>query len=91
MALDGALTTGIVGRIFGLRYLATLFGFVFLSHQLGSSSGLAGGPLFDATGSYDGIWWAGSSSASPPRSFICPSTTGPSHAHARPSRRRPNR
>ena len=54
------LTTGIVGRIFGLRYLATLFGFVFLSHQLGSFLGVwLGGRLFDATGSYDAIWWAG--------------------------------
>ena len=54
------LTTGIVGRIFGLRYLATLFGFVFLSHQLGSFLGVwLGGRLYDATGSYDGIWWAG--------------------------------
>ena len=54
------LTTGIVGRIFGLRYLATLFGFVFLSHQLGSFLGVwLGGRLHDATGSYDGIWWAG--------------------------------
>ena len=54
------LTTGIVGRIFGVRYLATLFGFVFLSHQLGSFLGVwLGGRLYDATGSYDGIWWAG--------------------------------
>ena len=54
------LTTGIVGRIFGLRYLTTLFGFVFLSHQLGSFLGVwLGGRLYDATGSYDGIWWAG--------------------------------
>ena len=54
------LTTGIVGRIFGLRYLATLFGLVFLSHQLGSFLGVwLGGRLFDATGSYDAIWWAG--------------------------------
>ena len=54
------LTTGIVGRIFGLRYLATLFGFVFLSHQLGSFLGVwLGGRLYDATGSYDAIWWAG--------------------------------
>ena len=54
------LTTGIVGRIFGLRHLATLFGFVFLSHQLGSFLGIwLGGRLHDATGSYDGVWWAG--------------------------------
>ena len=54
------LTTGIVGQIFGVRYLATLFGMVFLSHQLGSFLGVwLGGWLFDATGSYDGVWWAG--------------------------------
>lgn len=54
------LTTGIVGRIFGLRHLGTLFGFVFLSHQIGSFLGVwLGGRLHDASGSYDGIWWAG--------------------------------
>ena len=54
------LTTGIVGQIFGVRYLATLFGVVFLSHQLGSFLGVwLGGRLFDVTGSYDGVWWAG--------------------------------
>ena len=54
------LTTGIVGQIFGVRYLATLFGVVFLSHQLGSFLGVwLGGWLFDTTGSYDGVWWAG--------------------------------
>ena len=54
------LTTGIVGQVFGVRYLATLFGVVFLSHQLGSFLGVwLGGWLFDTTGSYDGVWWAG--------------------------------
>ena len=54
------LTTGIVGQIFGVRYMATLFGFVFLSHQLGSFSGVwLGGYLHDKTGSYDSVWWAG--------------------------------
>lgn len=54
------LTTGIVGQIFGTRYMATLFGFVFLSHQLGSFSGVwLGGYLHDKTGSYDPVWWAG--------------------------------
>jgi predicted MFS family arabinose efflux permease len=53
------LTTGIVAQIFGLRYMATLFGIVFLSHQLGSFLGIwLGGRLFDTTGSYDVIWWA---------------------------------
>ncbi len=54
------LTTAIVGQVFGIRYLATLFGFVFLSHQLGSFAGIyLGGYLFDVFGSYDPIWWAG--------------------------------
>ena len=54
------LTTGIVGQIFGVRYLATLFGVVFFSHQIGSFLGVwLGGWFFDTTGSYDGIWWAG--------------------------------
>ena len=54
------LTTGIVGQVFGLRYLATLFGIVFFSHQVGSFLGVwLGGYLFDTTGSYDAVWWAG--------------------------------
>ena len=54
------LTSGIVAQIFGLRYMATLFGIVFLSHQLGSFLGIwLGGRLYDTTGSYDMVWWAG--------------------------------
>ncbi len=54
------LTNGIVVQVFGLRYLATLFGIVFLSHQIGSFLGVwLGGRLYDQTGSYDGMWWAG--------------------------------
>ena len=54
------LTTGIVAQVFGLRYMATLFGLVFLSHQIGSFLGVwLGGRLYDQTGSYDGMWWAG--------------------------------
>ncbi|MEM7206724.1 MAG: MFS transporter [Pseudomonadota bacterium] len=54
------LTTGIVAQVFGVRYMATLFGIVFLSHQIGSFLGVwLGGRIFDATGSYDGMWWAG--------------------------------
>lgn len=54
------LTTGIVARVFGVRYLATLFGVVFLSHQVGSFMGVwLGGVIFDLTGSYDGMWIAG--------------------------------
>ena len=54
------LTTGIVAQIFGIRYLATLFGIVFFSHQVGSFLGVwLGGRIFDATGSYEPMWWAG--------------------------------
>ncbi len=54
------LTTGIVAQVFGVRYMATLFGIVFLSHQVGSFHGVwLGGRLYDATGSYDSMWWAG--------------------------------
>lgn len=54
------LTTGIVAQVFGVRYLATLFGVVFLSHQLGSFIGVwMGGRLYDTYGTYDGMWWAG--------------------------------
>lgn len=52
------LTSGLVAQIFGPRYMATLFGIVFLSHQIGSSLGIwLGGYLYDAYGSYDVIWW----------------------------------
>ena len=54
------LTTGIVAQVFGVRYMGTLFGIVFLSHQIGSFMGVwLGGRIFDQTGSYDGMWWAG--------------------------------
>jgi len=54
------LTTGIVAQVFGVRYMATLFGIVFLSHQVGSFIGVwLGGRIFDQTGSYNGMWWAG--------------------------------
>jgi MFS family permease len=53
------LTTGIVAQVFGVRYMATLFGIVFLSHQIGSFMGVwLGGRLYDTTGSYDLMWWA---------------------------------
>lgn len=54
------LTTGIIAQVFGVRYMATLFGIVFLSHQIGSFLGVwLGGVLYDRAGSYDGMWWAG--------------------------------
>lgn len=52
------LTSGLVARIFGVQYMATLYGIVFMSHQVGSFFGVwLGGKLFDRTGSYDAIWW----------------------------------
>jgi MFS family permease len=51
------LTSGIVGRIFGVRYLSMLYGIVFLSHQVGSFFGAwMAGLIFDATGSYNIAW-----------------------------------
>ncbi len=51
------LTSGLVAEIFGTRYLATLFGIVFCSHQIGAFFGAwLGGYMFDLTGSYDQVW-----------------------------------
>ncbi|UCH75672.1 MAG: MFS transporter [Rhodospirillales bacterium] len=53
------LTSGLVAQIFGPRYMATLFGIVFFSHQVGSFLGAwLGGYFYDLTGSYDVVWWA---------------------------------
>jgi len=54
------LVSGLIGHIFGLRYMATLSGVAFFSHQLGSFVGAwGGGLLFDAMGSYDLAWKIG--------------------------------
>lgn len=54
------LTSGLVAYIYGLRYMGTLYGFVFLSHQIGSFLGVwLGGVLYDAYGSYFIVWWVG--------------------------------
>ncbi len=54
------LTSGLVAHIYGLRYMGTLYGIVFLSHQLGSFLGIwLGGRMYDAFGSYDAVWWIG--------------------------------
>jgi MFS family permease len=51
-------TNGLVALMFGTRWLATLFGFAFFSHQVGGFLGVwLGGVLFEQTGSYDVIWW----------------------------------
>ena len=54
------LTSGLVAHIYGLKYMATLYGIVFFSHQLGSFVGVyLGGILYDAYGSYTTVWWIG--------------------------------
>jgi len=54
------LTSGLVAHIYGLRYMGTLYGIVFFSHQLGSFLGVwLGGRLYDAYGTYTTVWWMG--------------------------------
>ncbi|MAV19213.1 MAG: MFS transporter [Euryarchaeota archaeon TMED280] len=54
------LTSGLVAHIYGLKYMATLYGIVFFSHQLGSFVGVyLGGVLYDMYGSYTTVWWIG--------------------------------
>ena len=54
------LTAGLVGYIFGLRFMGTLYGIVFLSHQIGSFIGVwLGGRLYDIYGDYTLVWWVG--------------------------------
>ena len=51
------LTSGMVAGMFGSRYLSTLYGIVFLSHQIGAFLGVwLGGRLYDTTGSYEIVW-----------------------------------
>ncbi|MGF1681288.1 MFS transporter [Photobacterium minamisatsumaniensis] len=53
------LTSGLVRQIFGARYMSTLYGLVFLTHQVGSFLGAwAGGRIYDYYGSYEPIWWS---------------------------------
>lgn len=53
------LTSGLIGQIFGVRYLSMLYGIVFLSHQVGSFFGAwMAGVLYDITGNYDATWGA---------------------------------
>jgi len=54
------LTSGLVAHLYGLRYMGTLYGLVFFSHQLGSFVGVwLGGEFFDQFGSYTAVWWVG--------------------------------
>ena len=54
------LTSGTVAYFFGARYLSTLYGIAFFSHQIGAFIGVwLGGRFYDTTGSYTPIWIAG--------------------------------
>lgn len=54
------LTSGLVAHIFGLRYMGTLYGIVFFSHQLGGFLGVwLGGRMYDIYGDYTAVWWIG--------------------------------
>jgi MFS family permease len=51
------LTSGLVATMFGTNHMGSLYGFVFLSHQIGAFFGvLLGGKIYTATGSYDTVW-----------------------------------
>ncbi len=54
------LTSGLIAHIYGLRYMGTLYGIIFFSHQLGSFVGVwLGGRMYDAFGTYTTVWWIG--------------------------------
>ena len=54
------LTSGLIAHIYGLRYMGTLYGIVFFSHQLGGFLGVwLGGRMYDLTGDYTLVWWIG--------------------------------
>ncbi|WP_164660679.1 MFS transporter [Tropicibacter sp. Alg240-R139] len=54
------LTSGLVAHLYGVRYMGTLYGFVFLSHQLGGFLGVwLGGRMYDLYGDYTMVWWIG--------------------------------
>ncbi|MCT4608943.1 MAG: MFS transporter, partial [Pelagimonas sp.] len=54
------LTSGLIAHLYGLRYMGTLYGIVFLSHQIGGFLGVwLGGRFYDAYGDYTMVWWIG--------------------------------
>jgi MFS family permease len=54
------LTSGLVAHIYGIRYMGTLYGVVFLSHQIGGFLGVwLGGRMYDLNGDYTLVWWIG--------------------------------
>ena len=54
------LTSGLVGHIYGMKFMGTLYGIVFFSHQLGGFLGVwLGGLFYDQFGNYELVWWVG--------------------------------
>ncbi|WHZ34996.1 MFS transporter [Sagittula sp. MA-2] len=54
------LTSGLIAHLYGLRYMGTLYGIVFFSHQLGGFLGVwLGGRMYDVFGDYTMVWWIG--------------------------------
>jgi len=54
------LTSGLIAYLYGLRYMGTLYGIVFFSHQLGGFLGvILGGWMYDLYGDYSAVWWIG--------------------------------
>lgn len=54
------LTSGLIAKIYGIRFMGTLYGLVFFSHQLGGFLGVwLGGSLYDMFGNYNLVWWIG--------------------------------
>ncbi len=54
------LTSGLIAQIYGVKYMGTLYGIVFFSHQVGSFMGVwLGGELYDVSGTYNLVWWVG--------------------------------
>ncbi|GAA4221247.1 MFS family permease [Sagittula marina] len=54
------LTSGLIAHLYGLRYMGTLYGIVFLSHQIGGFLGVwLGGRMYDVYGDYTLVWWFG--------------------------------
>lgn len=54
------LTSGLVAHIYGLKYMGTLYGLVFFSHQLGGFLGVwLGGAMYDMYNDYTIVWWVG--------------------------------
>ena len=79
-------TAGLVGKLFGVRYLATLFGLTLLSHQVGAFFGAwLGGLAITRMGSYQWMWYADIALATAAALVNLPIREAPVQAHPQPS------